>query len=549
MEVIGNARAAMHLPRRGAASGWLWPVANCPTDSTAAGASRAEITMNARAPSVPLLIFLLLAPTYAYFYQSTQHNEAARFDQARAILEERQFFINSFAWNTADVVVIKVDGVERVFPAKAPGSSFLAVAPMFLTKSIGQLAGIPDWLLWHIVVYVCIVLLVAVPSALAAAAFYDISVRVTQARTASLLSIVAVWLGSILFPFSTLYFGHAQTAALLVASFWIIFRFRHDGEKAFARPRLMLALAGISAGFAVINEYPAIFAAVPLGGYFLAALWSHQGLQRQKLRLADAFAAGALAMVAVLLAYNVAAFDKLFFAPYQALDSESAFPGGALGFAGIHWPGWKNFTDVLAQTLLLPQRGLLYLNPVLITAIPGFVLWFRSRIFRLELVLVAALAVIFVVENACYGNSIVYWGGGASTGPRQVILMLPFLALPIAFFARTWRWVFLVPLVASVFFMLCATSTQPRIGYDEQNPLREFFIPNFMAGKFGLDDGALFDPDNHRLLGAYNAFNLGGLARIPGVWQMLPLLVWWALIAARARRALAAPKPDAASAG
>ncbi|MBJ7327425.1 MAG: hypothetical protein JHC52_08775, partial [Chthoniobacterales bacterium] len=71
----------------------------------------------------------------------------------------------------------------------------------------------------------------------------------------------------------------------------------------------------------------------------------------------------------------------------------------------------------------------------------------------------------------------------------------------------------------------------------------------FMAGKFGLDDGALFDPDNHRILGEYNAFNLGGLARLPGGWQMLPLLVWWALIAGRARRALAAPKSDAASAG
>jgi hypothetical protein len=38
---------------------------------------------------VEFLLCILLWVSYAYFYQSTQHNKAARFDQMRALILDR----------------------------------------------------------------------------------------------------------------------------------------------------------------------------------------------------------------------------------------------------------------------------------------------------------------------------------------------------------------------------------------------------------------------------------------------------------------------------
>jgi hypothetical protein len=493
--------------------------------------------MHIRFSSVPVLIVLLLAPTYAYFYQSTQHNEAARFDQARAILEERRFAIDSFRWNTADVALYTVNGVEHVFPAKAPGSSFLALIPMWITKHIARLVGTPEWLVWHLVAYACTVLAVGIPSALAAVAMYDIIVRMTKARAASLWAMVAIWLGSILFPFSTLYFGHAQTVALLIGAFWMLFRFRHEAVGHFRRPLAMLSLAGLMTGYAVFNEYPAIFGALFLSLYLALTLWQRRAHQRLTLVADASFAAGALGMALVLLSYNYMAFGKFLFSPYQALGA-TGFTGATLGFAGIHWPGWDVFVHVLAETLIRPQRGLLYLCPVLALAVPGFIVWYRHRAFRLELAFTLAITATYIVFNACYGDSIVYWGGGTSVGPRQLLLMIPFLALPLAFIAKYMRRAFLAVLTVSVFFMLLATAVEPRVPYDYTNPVKTYFIPHFISGTFGLNTDALFDSEHHMIVGSATAFNMGGLVRLPGIVQLAPLVAWWAYIAVLMRHAL-----------
>lgn len=485
-----------------------------------------------------LFLFVVLVATYAYFYQSTQHNEAARFDQTRAILDEHRFNINSFAYNTADVAVMQVRGQRQVFPAKAPGSSFLALIPVAVIRSLVNFLHVPSWMTWHIIAYLTTVLTVSIPSALAAVAMYDIAACVVKDRRTAFLSIIAIWLGTILFPFSTLYFGHAQTAALLVGSFWILFRLRHDTQ-AFTRPRLMLCLAGILAGFAVVNEYPALLIAILLALYLAISLWRSSQLSKS-----IPFIIGAVGMGILLLAYNLAAFGQPFFSAYQALgQGGSSFAGQALGFAGIHWPGLRMFLDVLWRILIDPQRGLLYINPVLFLAIGGFFVWYRRHVFRLELALVSVITVLSVMFVACYGNSIVYWGGGASTGPRQLIMLLPFLVLPIGFAVFSWRR-FLVPLLFfSAFCMLLATAVEPRIPYEYANPLFDFLIPHFLGGQFGLNRDGLFDATHHGVVGLSTAANLGGVLGLPGILQLVPLLGLWGYAGIRFLRIFKSPYP------
>jgi hypothetical protein len=104
-----------------------------------------------------LLLFLLLWITYAYFYQSTQHSEAARFDQMRAIVQDHTLEIDRYWWNTADVIRYVKDGSSHVYPNKAPAMVLLTVIPFaaFSTAlSSLRIVGLPEWIYWHAVTYV-----------------------------------------------------------------------------------------------------------------------------------------------------------------------------------------------------------------------------------------------------------------------------------------------------------------------------------------------------------------------------------------------------------
>ena len=173
-----------------------------------------------KAHRVELLLFTLLWTTYAYFYQSTQDNEAARFDQIRALVEDRTLSINKYWWNTADIIHYQKGGTDHIYPNKAPGASFIGVVPYaIITALLGpfRTVGLPAWIYWHLVVYLTIIFTVSFLSALAAVAIYGVLVRMTEDRYFSVLIVLAIWLGTIAFPFSTLYFSHQLAAALLVS--------------------------------------------------------------------------------------------------------------------------------------------------------------------------------------------------------------------------------------------------------------------------------------------------------------------------------------------
>ena len=96
----------------------------------------------------------------------------------------------------------------------------LAVIPMFIIRTVvGWL--VPDWASWHLITYLLTVLLVSIPSALAGVAMYDVLQRIIGKRMPAMLVVIGIWLGTIVFPFSTLYFGHAQAVACLVGSFLV----------------------------------------------------------------------------------------------------------------------------------------------------------------------------------------------------------------------------------------------------------------------------------------------------------------------------------------
>ena len=170
-------------------------------------------------------------------------------------------------------------------------------------------------------------------------------------------------------------------------------------------------------------------------------------------------------------------------------------------------------------------------SPVLWLAIPGLVVLARRHGFRAEAVLCAVGAAAYFTFNACYGNSIVFWGGGASVGPRHVIPVPPFVALPLSLAVRRFKIVFYPLLLLSMFYMLLATAVEPRTPYSPANPWKGLYLPAYQEGRFAIADDGLFHP-GEKLTADSTAFNLAKLAGVPGEWQLAPLMAVWFLLGA-----------------
>jgi hypothetical protein len=82
---------------------------------------------------------------------------------------------------------------------------------------------------------------------------------------------------------------------------------------------------------------------------------------------------------------------------------------------------------------------------------------------------------------------------------------------------------------AGLTLMAVAVSAQPP---DEFHcPLRQFYWPSFLAGRFSLNLGAVLIPAEQGTNRVHGAFNLGELAGLHGFASLIPLLAVWALTA------------------
>jgi hypothetical protein len=480
------------------------------------------------------LLALLLLSSYGYFYPSLGHNEAARLDLMRALVEDGSLAVDRFRYNSADLVVY----AGRTYSNKAPGTSFLALPAFAFWRWALSRWPLPGWAYWDALAHLTTLSSVGLASTLAALLSFGLVRAVSADAQAALGAILALWLGTILFPFSTALFGHALAASLVAMAFALLFRVRRQQLPAWRSA----GLAGLLSGAAIATEYPT---ALLVGLFALYAL-TLVGRGRAGVLAAAAFGLALGVGLAALLLYNYAAFGQALFPSYQAYveqGSRAPFAAHALGYAGVHWPGLGAFCEVLREITIAPQRGLLYCNPVLWLAAPGLLVMARRAELRAEAALIAAAVAMMLAFNACYGDSILYWGGGASIGARHLAPLLPLLALPLALVARRWAWLFVPLLLVSCFFMLLATAIEPRVPYEYRNPFFEFLVPSYLRGRLALHRGALFDPDARWSESPAGAFNLGGLLGLPGSLQLLPGLLLaagigralWSELAPRAR--------------
>jgi hypothetical protein len=297
---------------------------------------------------------------------------------------------------------------------------------------------------------------------------------------------VTLGLCTMLLPFSTLYFSHVLAALLGFAAFAVLWR---------AERLRLVAVAGLLAGLAFATEYPLALGAAVLGVYAIARVRG----RAERVRRGLAYAGGAFLGALPLFVYNQWAFGSFTHLSYanavkdQGVSGHDVLGSNAGGFFGISFPSPK-----VALELLFSAKGLLVLAPVLAMGVVGVVLLAR-RGRRAEAWTIAGLALVYLVYDSGYWLPF----GGGTPGPRFLMPLIPFLALPLALAWRRFPVTTLALAVPSALFMLTATLTYPLIGNGEIGFWKK------------LIDAANFEPTVFTPLGAGH-----------GWWGIAPVLLF-----------------------
>lgn len=207
-------------------------------------------------------------------------------------------------------------------------------------------------------------------------------------------------------------------------------------------------------------------------------------------------------VAAALLGYNKIVFGSPFDLGYG--HSELWMGEHSQGFMSITRPTW----EALWGMTFSPFRGLFLLSPLLLLAVPGFVLWWRTREERAAWWVALSSSMLIFLFNV---SSVMWWGGYA-VGPRYALPMLPFLALGLVFPFRDWGERTWLRGLATVLYLWSFLATWGMSLANQSyppdtiaNPYLGYLLPAWSTGNI--------------------ARNLGMFVKLPGLSSLVPLVV------------------------
>jgi hypothetical protein len=460
-------------------------------------------------------LFVLVFVTYAYFHQGSDPNQSTRFLLMRAIVERHAPDITP--WHTLTIDKGYKDG--KFYCDKAPGASLLGVVPYAIMLAADRVFHVDATKhpAQRVKLHVLSILLSALPGTLAAYfTFQALLVLDVERRRATLLT-GGYALGSLMFPFSTVLFGHTLAAACIAGALLLLLRWRRaDGE---TTPRRS-AILGLVLATSVVFEYPSGMLGAVLGANYIS--WG-PWRSRRVLGIAGWTLAGAALPIAIHSLFLLWAYGSPFTLPYKYLIEPVFLAHTSGGILGIGIP-----TKVATYGATISRyRGVFFLCPFLALTFAGIGLWLKSGEHRRELFMVVGAMAIYLLFCCSYYA----WDGGGSAGPRHLVPALTFFVLPIAYVVRGKAWriggTAALALVSAAIMFAC-TATLVHLPEDDPwsaNPLYDVVLPALMRGRLGLNVQDAFYPRFQSDV-TYNLGTLFGLsaaaslAVLPAVWAL-----------------------------
>jgi hypothetical protein len=419
---------------------------------------------------IEIILFFLLWFTYGYFvHQNPGWNVTTRMDLVYALVDRGTLAIDAY-YNQPAREYLTGDVAEfngKHYSDKAPGLALLGVPVNAGFANVADLLGFrfsPTVARW-IVTWFTVGLL----SALLGVFLYWFLAFFEENRTTRLILVLAYALGTIAFPYSTLFISHQAAACFAFLGFYLIFYAIRNPQSAIRN----LIFAGLLAGYSLITEYPV--------GIILIGLMVYLFSKLKKIRYLILFGLPILGCLLIPAFINHLQFGSPFALGYQYEKLDEFRTGMSRGLFGITVPSLK----ILYGITIHPFRGLFFWSPVLILAIFGFYYLYQEEKFRKEFWLFLYIIVAFFLFNMAYFA----WWGGWATGPRHLIPMLPFLIIPMVYIFRQWRKIQLSLTVISITLMFIATAADPQVPQTYLYPLWEFAIPRLVQGHLTLNLG------------------------------------------------------------
>lgn len=230
----------------------------------------------------------------------------------------------------------------------------------------------------------------------------------TSPDVAILVSLGLVW-GTVVLPVGSMLMGHGLAACTGFAAWTIVRRTRPSTGA--------LVGAGALLGASIGAEYTQAMVVAVVG---IVALVAHRwrGL---------AVAVGGVLGLLPLFAINARTFGGPFTTAYQGHLSGSFQGSGAFGVYNLVAP--QPYELLIT---LVGDRGIFTATPVLLVAVVGAVLAVRrSGPVRTDAAVALLLLALFLLATTGISGY-----GGSSPGPRYLVPIIPFFALPLA---RAWR--------------------------------------------------------------------------------------------------------------
>jgi len=311
-----------------------------------------------------------------------------------------------------DLAISSGHGVQgkdgRYYSYYGLGWSVLAVPFYMVGKFIG---GGPDPLVY---------LMQLLAGAVTVAVVFLFCISLGYSNRSSLFASIFYGFGSMAWPLAKQPFEHVAETLFVLLSVYFLYLFTLHNK--ITRLILSAIFLGIALNIRLTSflVLPALFLIAGVSRFKKGSLINSTKKSIMQLII---YVTVLLPFIGIILWYNYYRFGSIYETGFQLIATKT----------GIDFFSGTSFLTGLHGFLLSPGKGIFYYSPVALLFFPAILPFYRKH-SRIALGFLAIISsyLLFLSKN-------IYWHGDWSWGPRYLLVIMPFLIIPVVEFLETDR--------------------------------------------------------------------------------------------------------------